>query len=104
MGTSAVAAPGLDDELADPLPSDDAFAPAALAAGGFAPSGDVAACAPDALGASDDGMVVWDGAFDVAVTMFGEEPLVDLTIAIGLMNAFNRIAISFRASPAALAG
>jgi AhpD family alkylhydroperoxidase len=31
---------------------------------------------------------------------FGAKDLADLTIAIGLMNAYNRIAISFRASPA----
>jgi hypothetical protein len=31
--------------------------------------------------------------------MFGEKQLADLTIAIGLMNAYNRIAISFRATP-----
>ena len=34
--------------------------------------------------------------------MFGEKQLADLTIAIGLMNAYNRIAISFRATPMAL--
>src|SRR3712207_5706271 len=45
-----------------------------------------------------------DRAFEVAATAFGEKQLADLTIAIGLMNAYNRIAISFRATPMALAG
>jgi alkylhydroperoxidase family enzyme len=36
--------------------------------------------------------------------VFGEKQLADLTIAIGLMNAYNRVAISFRATPMALAG
>ena len=37
-----------------------------------------------------------------AVSMeFGEKELADLTIAIGLMNAYNRMAISFRTTPAA---
>jgi len=44
-----------------------------------------------------------DSAFDAAASVFGEKQLADLTIAIGLMNAYNRIAISFRATPAALA-
>ena len=39
-----------------------------------------------------------------AVSMeFGEKELADLTIAIGLMNALNRMAISFRTTPAAAA-
>jgi AhpD family alkylhydroperoxidase len=36
----------------------------------------------------------------IARAGFGEKELADLTIAIGLMNAYNRLAISFRASPA----
>jgi len=44
-----------------------------------------------------------DSAFDAAVAVFGEKPLADLTIAIGLMNAYNRMAVSFRAPPLALA-
>jgi AhpD family alkylhydroperoxidase len=44
-----------------------------------------------------------DSAFDAAAAVFGEKLLVDLTIAIGLMNAYNRIAISFRATPTAVA-
>ena len=44
-----------------------------------------------------------DSAFDAVAAVFGEKLLVDLTIAIGLMNAYNRIAISFRATPAAVA-
>jgi len=45
-----------------------------------------------------------DGAFEAAAAVFGEKQLADLTIAIGLMNAYNRMAISFRATPMALAG
>src|SRR5918998_3532367 len=44
-----------------------------------------------------------DSAFEVAAAVFGEKQLADLTIAIGLMNAYNRVAISFRATPKALA-
>lgn len=33
---------------------------------------------------------------------FDDKELADLTIAIGLMNAYNRLAISFRTPPAAL--
>jgi alkylhydroperoxidase family enzyme len=40
---------------------------------------------------------------EAAAAVFGEKQLADLTIAIGLMNAYNRIAISFRATPMALA-
>jgi hypothetical protein len=36
--------------------------------------------------------------------VFGEKALVDLTIAIGLMNAYNRIAIGFRRGPDSAAG
>jgi AhpD family alkylhydroperoxidase len=43
-----------------------------------------------------------DSAYDAAAAVFGEKQLADLTIAIGLMGAYNRIAISFRATPAAL--
>ena len=42
-------------------------------------------------------------AFEAAAAVFGEKPLVDLTLVIALMNAYNRIAISFRATPLALA-
>lgn len=40
-----------------------------------------------------------DDEFKVAATAFGEKDLTDLTMAIALMNAFNRLAISFRRSP-----
>jgi AhpD family alkylhydroperoxidase len=43
-----------------------------------------------------------DSAYDAAAAVFSEKQLADLTIAIGLMGAYNRIAISFRATPAAL--
>ena len=42
-----------------------------------------------------------DEAYQAARAVFGERELVDLTIAIGLMNAYNRIAISFRNTPQA---
>jgi AhpD family alkylhydroperoxidase len=45
-----------------------------------------------------------DSAFEAAAAVFSEKQLADLTIAISLMNAYNRIAISFRATPVALAG
>jgi AhpD family alkylhydroperoxidase len=42
-----------------------------------------------------------DAAFDAARAVFDERELVDLTIAIGLMNTYNRMAISFRNTPRA---
>jgi AhpD family alkylhydroperoxidase len=42
-----------------------------------------------------------DEDFKLASTVFSEKELVDLTIAIGLMNAYNRLAISFRNPPEA---
>jgi len=42
-----------------------------------------------------------DEAYRAARTVFDERELVDLTIAIGLMNAYNRMAISFRNTPQA---
>ncbi|WP_448046243.1 carboxymuconolactone decarboxylase family protein [Bradyrhizobium liaoningense] len=44
-----------------------------------------------------------DEAYLAARAVFEERELVDLTIAISLMNAYNRMAISFRATPAAAA-
>src|SRR6202048_4667995 len=43
-------------------------------------------------------------AFLAASSLFSEKELVDLTIAIGLMNAFNRLAIGFRRAPRAATG
>jgi AhpD family alkylhydroperoxidase len=43
-----------------------------------------------------------DDAYRAARAIFEERELVDLTIAIGLMNAFNRMAISFRDTPRAV--
>ena len=40
-----------------------------------------------------------DSAYEAARAVFDEKQLVDLTIAIGLMNAYNRMAISFRNTP-----
>ena len=42
-----------------------------------------------------------DEAYQAARAVFEERDLVDLTIAIGLMNAYNRMAISFRNTPQA---
>jgi AhpD family alkylhydroperoxidase len=44
-----------------------------------------------------------DSAFEAAAAVFDEKQLADLTLAIALMNAFNRMAISFRAKPRAVA-
>lgn len=43
-----------------------------------------------------------DEAYAAARTVFDERDLVDLTIAISLMNAYNRIAIGFRNTPRAV--
>jgi AhpD family alkylhydroperoxidase len=42
-----------------------------------------------------------DEVYEAARTVFEDRELVDLTIAIGLMNAYNRMAISFRTTPQA---
>jgi AhpD family alkylhydroperoxidase len=42
-----------------------------------------------------------DEDFKAASAVFGEKDLTDLTMAISLMNAYNRLAISFRRTPAA---
>ena len=42
-----------------------------------------------------------DEAFQTAHAAFEAKELVDLTIAIGLMNAYNRMAVSFRNTPQA---
>jgi AhpD family alkylhydroperoxidase len=43
-----------------------------------------------------------DEAYQAARAVFEERELVDLTIAIGLMNVYNRMAISFRNPPQAV--
>ena len=45
-----------------------------------------------------------DEAFQTVRAIFEEKELVDLTIAISLMNAYNRMAISFRNTPQAALG
>jgi AhpD family alkylhydroperoxidase len=45
-----------------------------------------------------------DEAYRAARAVFSEKELVDLTIAIGLMNVYDRIAISFRRPPHAARG
>lgn len=42
-----------------------------------------------------------DVAYEAASAVFNERELVDLTIAISLMNSYNRMAISFRNTPQA---
>ncbi|PDT44886.1 alkylhydroperoxidase [Sinorhizobium fredii] len=42
-----------------------------------------------------------DDAYEAVHAVFDERELVDLTIAIGLMNTYNRMAISFRNTPQA---
>src|SRR6185312_329275 len=44
-----------------------------------------------------------DTDYEAAAAEFGEKELADLTYAIGLMNAFNRLGIAFRSTPAAAA-
>lgn len=44
-----------------------------------------------------------DTDYQAAKAVFSEKELVDLTIAVGLMNAYNRMAISFRNTPQAAA-
>ncbi len=43
-----------------------------------------------------------DSAYQAARKVFDEKQLVDLTIAISLMNSYNRMAISFRNTPQAV--
>lgn len=40
-----------------------------------------------------------DSEYEAAKKHFSEKELVDLTLAVALINAYNRIAISFRAIP-----
>ena len=44
-----------------------------------------------------------DSAYAAASAEFDDKELVDLTLAIGVMNAYNRLAISFRNTPASVA-
>jgi AhpD family alkylhydroperoxidase len=46
---------------------------------------------------------VSDADYEAAVAEFSDKELADLTYAIGLMNAFNRLGIAFRTPPAAAA-
>jgi AhpD family alkylhydroperoxidase len=43
-----------------------------------------------------------DSAYKAAREVFDEKQLVDLTIAISLMNSYNRMAVSFRSTPQAV--
>ena len=44
-----------------------------------------------------------DQAYEAARAVFEERELVDLTIAISIMNAYNRMSISFRTTPKSVA-
>lgn len=44
-----------------------------------------------------------DADYDAAIMMFQPKALADLTLAIGMMNTYNRMAISFRATPVSVA-
>ncbi|HEY4371008.1 MAG TPA: carboxymuconolactone decarboxylase family protein [Burkholderiales bacterium] len=44
-----------------------------------------------------------DADYAAASAEFGDKELADLTYAIGLMNAFNRLGVAFRPAPAAAA-
>ena len=44
-----------------------------------------------------------DADYQAASAEFNQKELADLTYAIGLMNAFNRLGVAFRATPAAAA-
>ena len=44
-----------------------------------------------------------DADYDAAATEFNDKELADLTYAIGLMNVFNRLGVTFRTRPAAAA-
>ena len=44
-----------------------------------------------------------DGDYQAVAVEFSDKEIADLTYAIGLMNAFNRLGISFRTPPAAAA-
>jgi AhpD family alkylhydroperoxidase len=43
-----------------------------------------------------------DADYDAAAAEFSDKELADLTYAIGLMNVFNRLGVSFRSPPAAV--
>ncbi len=45
-----------------------------------------------------------DADYEAAAAQFSHKELADLTIAIGLMNGYNRLAISFRSTPQAAKG
>lgn len=45
-----------------------------------------------------------DADYDLAAAVFDDKRLVDLMLAISLMNAYNRMAIGFRSAPAAVGG
>ena len=58
------------------------------------------ACAESVTRVAETG--VPDSAYKAARDVFDEKQLVDLSIAISLMNSYNRMAISFRNIPRAV--
>ena len=44
-----------------------------------------------------------DAEFQIATSVFSDKELVDLTIAIGIMNTYTRLGVSFRKTPQAVA-
>jgi AhpD family alkylhydroperoxidase len=44
-----------------------------------------------------------DDAYTIASAVFAPKDLVDLTVAVSLMNAYNRLGVAFRMKPAAAA-
>lgn len=42
-----------------------------------------------------------NGNYDAAASIYSDKEMVDLTLAISLMNTYNRLSITFRNTPAA---
>jgi AhpD family alkylhydroperoxidase len=59
------------------------------------------ACAETVTRVAETG--VPDADYEAAVAEFGDKELADLSYAIGLMGAFNRLGVTFRTPPAAAA-
>lgn len=49
------------------------------------------------------GTAIPDSAYEAVAQVFNDQELTDLTIAIGLINAYNRLGVAFRATPRAVA-
>jgi AhpD family alkylhydroperoxidase len=46
---------------------------------------------------------VADGAYAAAAAVFSDKDLTDLTVAVAAMNAYNRLGVAYRLTPAAVA-